>query len=98
MVIHLITRTFNSVEEKDDFEQFFVSKWTKLIKKVSGCTLKLFTDNKKALNFNAVWEFDNKIKQEEVMNLIKKHNNDFEGVIPVKLVNTDGNITNILKR
>ena len=54
-------------------------------------------NNKKPFNFNAVWEFDNKNKQEEVMNLIKNHNREFQGPIPSKSLNTYGDISIILK-
>ena len=97
MIIQIITRTFKSEKEKNNFELFFVSKWKKLIRNIPGCALKLFTDNKKPFNFNAVWEFDNKNKQEEVMNLIKNHNREFQGPIPSKSLNTYGDISIILK-
>ena len=69
-------------KEANAFEKFFSDKWKDLIKDIPKCKLRLIQDKNRLNTFNAIWEFPNNSTQNRVMELIKIHNEKFEGNIP----------------
>ena len=90
--MQIVTRTFTNQKEANIFEKFFCEKWKGLIKGIPNCKLRLIQDKNRLNTFNAIWEFPNNSTQNKVMNLIKIHNEKFEGVIPEKTTNLSGDV------
>ncbi len=84
MIMQIVTRTFTNQKEANAFEKFFSDKWKDLIKDIPKCKLRLIQDKNRLNTFNAIWEFPNNSTQNRVMELIKIHNEKFEGNIPKK--------------
>ena len=92
MIMQIVIRTFTSQKEANAFENFFSEKWKDLIKDIPKCKLRLIQDKNRLNTFNAIWEFPNDSTQNRVMELIKIHNEKFEGNIPEKTTNISGNV------
>ena len=92
MIMQIVTRTFTNQKEANAFENFFSEKWKDLIKDIPKCKLRLIQDKNRLNTFNAIWEFPNNSTQNRVMELIKIHNEKFEGNIPEKTTNISGNV------
>ena len=92
MIMQIVTRTFSNQKEANAFENFFSEKWKDLIKDIPKCKLRLVQDKNRLNTFNAIWEFPNDSTQNRVMELIKIHNEKFEGNIPEKTTNISGNV------
>lgn len=92
MIMQIVTRTFTNQKEANAFEKFFCRKWKDLIKDIPNCRLRLIRDKNRLNTFNAIWEFPNNSTQNRVMELIKIHNEKFEGNIPKKTTNLSGDV------